>query len=639
MHAINSTKNTNYHAIAALSLLTITAIATTIFIGMNHWQVSRCRHTISNLFSKNLALRAAITALVGSMTLITAFGITAHLSYRANHLKKEGLPETAHEMLKKVMNHNRSFFAGKLKEKIDAEHFKTIMQMIINDPQANPLKILQKLSKLSLDIAEEEYIPKEEAEYYLKVTDPKQAFPLKLHGSKALGSLLAVVGNIIGAVGIADLFKSAEDEVQASFKAQKILMLVSLLNILIAILIPTVGARSAGLIIGCSLGGITLLSIIWPYIKPIPAQLPGNAQNLTNEAIAGKIKPSDARQDVCDRLHQALMQGKHVMLIGPSRTGKTMTLRSFVEKVTRGEYPGLHGKVAYYWNTADLAEHTGSTLTGGTNNPLTKIASNVGSSRNMNSIIFCFDEMHSAMLSTENSSLPDQMKTALDEGGVFKHVVGITTTEEFERHIAPNKAFAKRFVCITVENMDKTSTIKVLSERVLRNPDVPLLGVDVLEYIIEKSTGEDKPQPHSASNLLDDCITKLDGDVLSKIQIKITETKNKISALLAQAITSQTPVSKQLADLRTTLEEQKSELQEKQTQMAKILRAKSILRELRKAKYEAAKGDKTRDYSILKAFEATLITEIEEESNALGIRSTLTKTLVDEVLRVDSSDA
>ncbi|MCH9703529.1 MAG: AAA family ATPase, partial [Chlamydiae bacterium] len=452
--------------------------------------------------------------------------------------------------------------------------------------------------------------------------------PVQLMGSRAFGSVVAVIGNIIGAVGLADLFKTSEDDMQASFKAQKILMLVSLINILIQILIPVLGAKTAGMAIGSAVGGLTLVSLVWPKIKPIPERLPGNAINLTEEVLQGKIEPSDSRPVVTEGLHRTLKSGKHALLIGPSRMGKTQALKAFAEKVTRGEYPQFKGKKVWYWNTADLAEHQSSMIMGGTNNPLRNIRENVG--RNMDNIIFCFDEIHSAM-TKEDSALPEQMKTAFDEGGPFKHVIGITTDEEYQQYVAPNRALANRFSHVRVETMDKESTIRVLSDMILRHPNMPILDEGILEYIYTKTTTDETiPQPFTACGVLSRCLEQLEGSVITTLAQEISQIEGRISAQHAIAIT--TTSVPQTKELKQQLVEKKQEMEQKVEQVTKLKRAKQLLFAVRKGKYEAALKEQKRTYTVLSKVEAQLKAQIEALSTELEIPAKITKEMVDGII-------
>ncbi len=640
MNKINSINKPNYYLIASLTVLTITAITATVFIGMHHWQIAKLRQSISTFFSKNLAVKAAVVGIVAASFLLFPFGAASILSYKSTRLKSKYYKDND-EMIKAVIRHNSSLISRcKAKLNLDAL-LEPITQMMIDDPNVDPLNVLKKLSTLSLDLQLEDYIPEEEAKYYLRVTESKESTPLTQHCSKAVKGLVAVADNLIGAIGIGDLVIPTENSMQASIKAQKILMLVSILQILASILIPTVGVKMAGIIIGSSLAGLTFLSIIWPFIKPIPSKLPCNSINLTNKAIANKIKSSDARQDICDQLYNALKSGKHAMLIGPSRTGKTQAFESFVEKVNRGEYPELKGKIVFYWNTADLAAHEASTLMGGTSNPLASIADSLG--ENMDLVILCLDEIHSAM---SKESFPEQMKTAFDQGGPFKHVIGITTTEEFEKHIAPNKALAKRFQLIPVGNMDPDSTLRVLNDRILVHPNMPFLEPNVLTHLITHSTDsnspEQTPQPYTASNILDECIDQLDGDVMSHLQGELTRLRNQLNAIFGAAIISGSPITAEdkakIANLRARLNETQAELSDKQEQQKAIDRAKKLLGAIRREKYRIAlkllKNEKLRTrYTVLKAFEASIVKNIKDASAKLGIKATITKKLVDDVIR------
>ena len=144
---------------------------------------------------------------------------------------------------------------------------------------------------------------------------------------------------------------------------------------------------------------------------------------------------------------------------------------AFAQAVERGDYPELKGKKVFYINTTALiGERNGpSVFTGGS--VLKRISDAMGVNRK--DIILVLDEIHNAC--KENSKAADQLKTYIDEGGDFPHVIGITTDEEYESYVKKNTAFSLRFDPVKIQNTSEDETLKILSDTLLQSSVKPLL--------------------------------------------------------------------------------------------------------------------------------------------------------------------
>ena len=303
----------------------------------------------------------------------------------------------------------------------------------------------------------------EEAEYYLQMTGKAASQGAGARLSSILDGIISLLESIITAFGIGDFFKPAESDIHADFKSQKIMMLLSLFSMISAMIIPLLGAAFPSMLIGGILLSIAALSIIWPYIKPIASHLPANAENWTRQVQKGGIA-AQGRKESLDDIAGILKMNRHAILVGPSRIGKSLTAKAFALAVERGDYPELKGKIVFRINTSDLVGQKASFLGGG-NNILKKISEAMG--RHRRQIILVLDEIH--MACKNNEKIADQLKTFLDDGGEFPHVIGITTEEEYEEHVKDNNAFSLRFDKVEIKSTSQDETLKILGDTLLKS--------------------------------------------------------------------------------------------------------------------------------------------------------------------------
>ncbi|MBI3901097.1 MAG: AAA family ATPase, partial [Chlamydiia bacterium] len=367
------------------------------------------------------------------------------------------------------------------------------MEMVQEDRITDPVKFLDRLATV-IPLAKMQEAVKddvenalkeakgmfEEARLYLQMTHGNTSSSIRVHILSVLNGIISVIESIITAFGIGDFFKPAESDLQADFKSQKIMMLLHLFGMITAMILPLLGASTGGLIIGGTLLGIAALSAIWPLIKPRTIHLPANAENWT-QYVQKRGFVAQGRKESLDEIANIIKMNRHAILVGPSRVGKSLTAKAFAQAVERGDYPELKGKVVFRINTTDLVGQTASFLGGG-NDILNKISAAMG--RHRNDIILVLDEIH--MACKNNEKLADQLKTFLDEDGEFPHVIGITTEEEYDKHVKDNNAFSLRFDRVDIKNTSQDETLKILGDTLLRNRSKPLMKEGALNQIYAK---------------------------------------------------------------------------------------------------------------------------------------------------------
>lgn len=548
--------------------------------------------------------------------------------------------------LKKILN---SFFL----EMIQENRMKDPIRFLDRLASVLPFAKLQEAVKDDVhDALKEAQSLFEEAKLYLQMTQTQPSPSIRVKLLAILESMITLIESIITEFGIGSFFEPSANETKANFKSQKIMLLFSLFTVITAMLLPLLGAALTGLIAGGTLLTIAALSIAWPFIKPKPTYLPAHAENWTKQ-VQKEILITQGRKESLDEIANILKMDRHAILVGPSRVGKSLTAKAFAQAVERGDYPELKGKTIFRINTADIIDQK-VVLLGDGNNMLNKISAVMG--RHRHSIVLVLDEIH--MACKNNEKIADQLKTFLDEGGEFPHVIGITTEEEYEKYVKDNHAFALRFDKVNIASTSQDETMKILSDTVLRNPSKPLITGDALDHIYKKSSQvEAAPQPTTSIKLLKHCINRTQQTQLSPIEKKIIEVSNKILSLRAQSASSQgrkKDVKAQITKLEQEVRELQEILSEEQKALNKLFNSKELMDRVTKETYASvikisSIGQKTlnsKNEKQLKLFlllhtflSRSLESHIETTAKVLGVRTVIDESLIEEVVCADDKSS
>lgn len=521
-----------------------------------------------------------------------------------------------------------------------SEQVQTVVQAFFKDclekgMLSRPERLIQRLSAV-IPASQLEQMQEvcAQAEHYLDMTTPKGTDWCE-RVRAVLDSAILMMDNVIRAFGIADFFRAADSDLHADFKSQRIMMLLSLFSMLMTMLMPIMGLPAASVAIGSFFLVLFVLSFVWPYIKPMPQNLPANAENWTQQVKQGGFV-GQGRKEAFDAIANILKTGRHPILVGPSRVGKSLTAKGFAQAIARGDYPELKGKVVFRINTADLLDQKPSFLGGG-NNILQQISLAMG--RHRKNIILVLDEIH--MACKNNSTISDLLKTFLEEGGEFAHVIGITTDEEYA-HVAGNDAFSKRFERVNIENTNEDETLRILGDAVLKSAQRPLLEEGILSYIYEKTSAAQAPQPTTALKLMQKCIHQTSRTQQSRAEREIIRVRNKLAALRAQSSAyrkmSQT-AREQMTALQQELTRLEAEERNEQRKLEQLFQTKELLEKTTASLYrlsvQTARKPTARQTSCLpltRLLVDVMETTLKEKAAALSISVIVDRSLVDQFL-------
>lgn len=402
------------------------------------------------------------------------------------------------------------------------------------------------------DLVEEAKEHFRQAQYYL---DKSRGVPIstKAYLNCTIEAFILTVQGFIDAFGFGAVFSNSESDVHADFKSQKIIQLVGSFSMITQALVPAVGGEMTLKIFTGFFLSFTALSLIWKYIKPLPSTLPGGGESVNRDIQMGGFIP-EGRDEVRDKIAKYLKKKRHVLLVAPSRTGKSAEIAAFTAAIERGVYPEFKGFQVYRHSTGEIAKENPSFL-GGTSTILSDMRKATG--RHEEKVIRVWDEFH--MACKDKCPLGDRLKPYLDKNGHFQRVIAITTPDELQ-YIQKNVALLNRFKIIPLENTVKKNTIKIMRGELISDPKKPIVQDGVLEEIY-KSCPKDAPQPFTALEELSVRVAELGDEAHSANREQLDNNNKKIGRKTARLLWKSEAKCKDLLAKIKALQTQNTQLE------------------------------------------------------------------------------
>lgn len=433
-------------------------------------------------------------------------------------------------------------------------------------------------------------------EYLDAVNEKKLSDKVRILLRDVSNGLLNLIDTLQDAFGLADIFLPSDrnDKEEGHEKSHRIEALITILAALVAVLAPVISSTpSVGYLIAGVLLSLVALSLIYSkFLRPTPASLGCESENWTlllteekkdvsNESInltEAKRYVSKVRLEERNKMAERLISREPVLITGESGVGKTDFVKNFVLALeTTDAYPELKGKTVFYFNTANLirhhTDHTG---------PLEQINKILRDGNHRNDVILVFDEIHNAY--DEKNKEGEKLLSKL--GGAeenFPYVIGITTEEQYKKHIATKDATTRRFDGghIMLESLDAIDTKLVLNELVLHYGHKTFVSEENIKYLTQVAFQlfPDDPQPLGAIQLLSACLKKTGASQQTIQEIKLAEKLfKKASIEISNAVLSETELSEKDA---TKLEKLNTKIEELQKVVDTQAKEKARLEELR----------------------------------------------------------
>ncbi len=179
--------------------------------------------------------------------------------------------------------------------------------------------------------------------------------------------------------------------------------------------------------------------------------------NLNEEANAGRIDPLIGRNEEVGQLSQILARRKkrNAILVGDPGVGKTHIVEGLARRIVEGQVPvTLKDSIIY---SLDMGALMAGTKYRGDFEERIKQVIDVLETRE-DTILF-IDEIHTIVgagaAGSSNTDMANLIKPSLTRGRI--QIIGSTTWEEYRETIEPERALARRFTKLDVNEMDAES--------------------------------------------------------------------------------------------------------------------------------------------------------------------------------------
>ena len=244
------------------------------------------------------------------------------------------------------------------------------------------------------------------------------------------------------------------------------------------------------------------------------------ATNLTANALKGLLDPVIGRDEEIRRVIQVLSRRtkNNPVLIGEPGVGKTAILEGLAIRIAHDDVPEkLKGKEIFSLDLASIL--AGAKFRGDFEERLKSLLNEV--EKKKDNIILFIDELHSLVGAGGTDGSLDAsniFKPALARGEL--HCVGATTFEEYRKYIEKDKALARRFQQIYVNEPDIENTISMM--RGLKEKYELFHGITIADKALLSSVHlssryiSDRFLPDKAIDLIDEAASRKRIEIDSK---------------------------------------------------------------------------------------------------------------------------
>jgi ATP-dependent Clp protease ATP-binding subunit ClpA len=235
--------------------------------------------------------------------------------------------------------------------------------------------------------------------------------------------------------------------------------------------------------------------------------------NLNEEATAERIDPLIGRNEEVGVLSQILARRKkrNAILVGDPGVGKTHIVEGLARRIVEKQVPStLENSIIY---SLDMGALMAGTKYRGDFEERVKQVIDVLEDR-PNAILF-IDEIHTIVgagaAGSSNTDMANLIKPALTRGRI--QIIGSTTWEEYRETIEPERALARRFTKLDVQEMDAESCKTMLHAIMPEYEKYHEIEVqsEAIDAVVELSVKHmhDKFLPDKAIDILDSAMALL----------------------------------------------------------------------------------------------------------------------------------
>lgn len=198
--------------------------------------------------------------------------------------------------------------------------------------------------------------------------------------------------------------------------------------------------------------------------KDSQSQLDKYAKNLNQLALEGKIDPLIGRDSEINQIAQVLCRRKknNPMLIGEAGVGKSAIIEGLALRIVEGNVPSkLLDSVIYAIDVSSVV--AGTKYRGEFETRIKKILAEIEKDRN---IIIFFDEIHIIVGAGQSNNggmdFSNLLKPMLASGRL--RCIGATTNHDYKNSFDKDKALARRFTQIKIEEPSQEECLQILQK-------------------------------------------------------------------------------------------------------------------------------------------------------------------------------
>jgi ATP-dependent Clp protease ATP-binding subunit ClpB len=295
-------------------------------------------------------------------------------------------------------------------------------------------------------------------------------------------------------------------------------------------------------------------------------------------ARAGKYDNLVGRETEVDQMLTILGRKRKAnpILLGDPGVGKTQLVEGLAVRIAKGEVPDEARNLRIYSLTAADLKAAAGAEQGAMEKLIKDILEEVKSERERGENVALFvDELHTLMGAGDAAQ---QLKPALARGEI--KMIGATTWEEFNKHMAKDGALVRRVAPISVEELDKGQVLDVLRsvQEGLSRHHGTVAYDSAIQEVQRLSTKyvRDRKQPDPAIELLDHALSRVATTWKSGAPAHFAEMSNEVGRLKSTIPSLQRQVAigdaKAAAQL-VSAENRLAELEPKVAQMTEQLDA------------------------------------------------------------------
>jgi ATP-dependent Clp protease ATP-binding subunit ClpA len=254
--------------------------------------------------------------------------------------------------------------------------------------------------------------------------------------------------------------------------------------------------------------------------------------NLNEEAKANKIDPLIGRNKEVGVLTQILARRKkkNAILVGDPGVGKTHIVEGLARKIVEGSVPHTIKESVIY--SLDMGSLMAGTKYRGDFEERIKQVLDILEKRS--NVILFIDEIHTVVgagaAGSSTMDMANLIKPALTKGKV--QIIGSTTWEEYREIIEPERALARRFTKLDVEEMDPDSCKSMLHSVMPEYEKYHEITVhpDAIDAVVDLSVKHmhDKFLPDKAIDILDSAMALLKVNQTG-VELTVENIKQEIS--------------------------------------------------------------------------------------------------------------